>query len=235
MALCKVTVNLKADVIPDDAVSQNKRTNPKMLKELEAKIRRMWFSLDALSERRDASSVVPDYVATSHFHALSVDYSKAIAGEELDYIASALVNNIASIKDHLKNWCAKNKQTFDGDNLIDTNLDVALIHDLWNIDKHAELNRPPRSGYLPKIVNLQTLLSLMTGAEEGSFASLSMDPKTGQMVFSQGGGGSQAITISGDVVDEHGVRLGDFGEICEKAIEAWEQTLIKAGVALPPR
>lgn len=206
-----------------------------MLKELEAKIRRMWFSLDALNERRDASSVVPDYVATPHFHALNVDYSKAIAGEELDYIASALVNNIASIKDHLKNWCVKNKQTFDGDNLIDTNLDVALIHDLWNIDKHAELNRPPRSGHLPKIVNLQTLLSLMTGAEEGSFASLSMDPKTGQMVLSQGDGGSQAITISGDVVDEHGVRLGDFGEICEKAIEAWEQALIKAGVALPPR
>ena len=37
------------------------------------------------------------------------------------------------------------------DQLIDSNRDVAIIHDLRNLDKHAELNRPSRSGLSPRL------------------------------------------------------------------------------------
>ena len=49
-----------------------------------------------------------------------------------------LLNNIACLKDHLKSWCKKNNKPFAGDQLINSNRDVAIIHDLWNLDKHAE-------------------------------------------------------------------------------------------------
>ncbi len=47
-------------------------------------------------------------------------------------------------------------------------------------------------------------------------------------------GGAAKLVINGDVVDEHGTQLGDFGTICKNATVAWEQTLIRAGVPLPP-
>lgn len=50
---------------------------------------------------------------------------------------------------------------FKGDELIKDNHDVALVHDLWDKDKHARLDRPPRSDINATLVNLKQKLQLL--------------------------------------------------------------------------
>lgn len=126
----------------------------------------------------------------------------------------------------------KNRRPFEGDALIDTNREVAIVHDLWNLDKHAHL-RSSRSGYYPKVTNLERAMNLSTGAPPGSYTFFTMDPATGQMQV-EAPGGTVKLIITGDVVDQKGTRLGDIAEICRAAATAWEAILGRAGVTLPP-
>jgi hypothetical protein len=195
---------------------------------LDKKIRQMH---DALSDLRseDLASVSvergPNYVR--------LDFSQGTTPSGLANIASSLIANIACLKDHLKVWCRRNGKTHDCENLINTNRNAAIIHDLWNIDKHCELNRAPRSGTLPQIQNLTRALRMETGPTAGSSVMFTINT-TGFMIHHRGGGNS-ALIVTGQVVDEHGTLLGDFDEICERAASAWEVELAHAGVSLPPR
>ncbi len=205
-----------------------------MLKLLDHKIRQMHEALGGLEES-DLSSITPERVITPHVYYCQVDFAQGTTEIGLANIASLLVANIACMKDHLKAWCAKNGKGFDGENLINANKDVAIVHDLWNIDKHADLNRPPRSGHRPKVQNLRQFLKLLTGASAGSSAVVTIDPRNGKMKTETTGGGSVNLAINGDVVDQHGMLLGDFAKICERATTAWEQALSRAGVPIPAR
>jgi hypothetical protein len=205
-----------------------------MLELLDRKIRQMHEALGGLEES-DLSSITPERVTTPHIYYCQIDFSQGTTDVGLANIISLLIANIACMKDHLKVWCAKNGKSFDGENLINTNIDVAIVHDLWNIDKHADLNRPPRSGHRPKVQNLRQSLKLSTGTSAGSAAVFTIDPRTGKVKTETKVGGSVSLAINGDVVDEYGVLLGDFAGICERATTAWEQTLRRAGVPIPGR
>ena len=153
------------------------------------------------------------------------DANQGRSPANLHNAAFTLINSIASIKDHYKNWCNKTKSNFDGDRLIDSNKPVAIIHDLWNLEKHAELNRPPRSSHKPKLVDLRQSLSLSTGPS-GS-VSFGMNLSGGTIEYI--GDGERALVLNGRVVDEFGVDLGDFRTLCNDAIDAWEALLTNAG------
>jgi len=205
-----------------------------MLELLDRKIRQMHAALGGLEES-DLSSIAPERIITPHVYYLLVDFNQGTTEVGLANIASLLIANIACMKDHLKAWCAKNGKSFDGENLINTNKDVAIVHDLWNMDKHSDLNRPPRSGHRPKVQNLRQSLNLSTGTNAGSSTEVTIDSRTGRMKTERKGGGSVNLVINGDVVDEYGVLLGDIASICERATTAWEQTLSRAGVPVPAR
>lgn len=205
-----------------------------MLDLLDRKIRQMHEALGDLKDS-DLSSIKPERLSTHRGFYFKVDFSQGNTEAGLANVASLLITNIACMKDHLKVWCTKNNKIFEGENLIDSDKNVALVHDLWNIDKHAELNRAPRSGHHPRIQGLSQMLSLSTGTSAGSSAMFTIDPRTGEMKTQTQGGGSVKRVITGQVVDEHGALLGDFAEICEKATAAWEQALNRAGVAIPAR
>jgi hypothetical protein len=149
-------------------------------------------------------------------------------GNEADLanVADLLVDNIACLKDHLRAWCRANGRPFRGEELINSNRDVAIVHDLWNIRKHAELDRRPRSGFMPQLKGLSR--GVRSG---GGSLVLDLDPATGG--FTNAHGANPSLIISGQVVDEHGNQLGSFQTICESAIAAWEATLIEAGVRRP--
>jgi hypothetical protein len=146
-----------------------------------------------------------------------------------------LVGNTASLKDHLKQWCDANGARFLGDELIANNKDVALIHDLWNTDKHGELDRKPRSGHHPVIRNIRKTLRLTSGAEPNSVVGITFSPDgTPNIISSKGASATHAIT--GVVFDrDTGQPIGDFLHICESAIEAWWQVLIGAGIEIPQK
>jgi hypothetical protein len=110
----------------------------------------MYAALADLSSD-DLSVIQPKITMSYGYLYTEVDFNQQSDEIELANAASLLIANIASLKDHLKAWCKKQGVQFQGDALINGNRAVALIHDLWNIDKHAELNLPPRSGIKPKL------------------------------------------------------------------------------------
>ncbi len=60
---------------------------------------------------------------------------------ELTNALESVISNIACIKDYFHQWCNANGVAKTGDALIDANRDVALVHDLWNTQKHGVLKK----------------------------------------------------------------------------------------------
>ena len=211
-----------------------------MLNLLDRKLRQMHSALAGLGNS-DLTSIQPQIAQTDGHVYTEVDFNQNSDPIALANAASLLVANIASLKDHLKAslkdhlkaWCKKQGTSFDGDKLINTNQSVALIHDLWNVDKHAELNSPPRSGHTPKLTGIATALAISAGTEAGASACFSMDPRTGKVTTSTSGGGTIQLALVAQISDENGVNLGDFSKVCTEAAEAWSAALHAAGVPLP--
>lgn len=205
-----------------------------MLDLLDRKIRQMHEALGNLEES-DLSTVSAERFMTPHRYYCTLDFSQGATDAGLANIATLLIANIACMKDHLKVWCSKNNKAFKGDELINSDRNVALVHDLWNTDKHVELKGPTRSGHLPKLHDLHKALNLSTGPSAGSSAFLTLDPQTGELRIETDGGGNAKLVIRGQVLNEHGTLLGEFADLCEKATSSWEQALNQAGVTVPSR
>jgi hypothetical protein len=199
-----------------------------MLNVLDQKVREMYAALDALGTP-DLSVIKAKVQSEPVF--VQFAFTTCADPIELANAASLLVANIASLKDHLKLWCKHHGTPFLGDQLINSNRSVALVHDLWNVDKHMELERPPRSGHRPKLQDLRT--TLRTVCPPGAEAYMTFD-LTGKLATVTSGGGSVEITLVAEIVDaDDGSTLGHFTTVCEQAAEAWERELRDAGVPLP--
>ena len=206
-----------------------------MLEVLDAKVRRMHEALGNL-RNEDLSRLKAEDIDIPGFGFYrKLDFGQGQTPARLSNTASLLVSNIASLKDHLKVWCRKNSKEFKGEQLINSNRSVALVHDLWNIDKHVELDKPPRSGTRPKLQNLNQNLQLSAGTEANSSVMFQWDPRTGKMESRVTGDGKAALVIDADVIDENGNKLGTFAALCEAAATEWENALKAAGVPVPPR
>jgi hypothetical protein len=162
-----------------------------------------------------------------------VDFNAGTRRSQLEIHAFALIENIASIKDHLKSWCVRNCAAFRGEVLIDSNKSVAVVHDLWNIDKHATLTRGTRSGHTPKLEQLRRVLEMRTASRQGATVTVAVDPRTGQLSGGGSIGSSSGLVVDAEIVDESGARLGSLRTIAREAIAAWEAELRSAGVSLP--
>lgn len=202
-----------------------------MIDLLDKKIRKMHAALAGLATD-NLSTIKPQFGEENGDYYTRVDFNQDADEIALANAATLLITNIASMKDHLKVWCTKQGVAFHGDALINNNRAVALIHDLWNIDKHAELDRPPRSGHTPKLQDLQTNLVISAGTEAGSGAFFSMDPRTGKITSGTSGGGTVQLALVAQVINENGNILGDFTNICTEAVDEWEKALFAAGVQL---
>lgn len=200
-----------------------------MIDVLDRKIRQMHAALAGLATE-DLSSIKPQSGEADGYFYTKLDFNQDADEIALANAVSLLVTNIASMKDHLKVWCNRQGVAFHGDALINSNQAVALIHDLWNIDKHAELNKPPRSGHTPKLQGLRKNLSLSTGTSAGDRAFFSMDPRTGKITTGTSGGGSVQLAIVAQIVDENGNVLGDFTNVCTQAVDEWAKALFAVGV-----
>jgi len=155
------------------------------------------------------------------------DFTKGQNEAEVANAVGRFLDGIAALKDHLKVWCLDRGVPFEGENLIESNRSVAIIHDLWNRDKHGTLTRSrskswPELRHIGRGVNVHPRVG-----EQSSSVSLSLNPLG--LVFS----GRSFVGIDAQVVDKNGAHLGTLLELAEQAIDAWEQTLLAAGVQLP--
>jgi hypothetical protein len=175
------------------------------------------------------SSIKPKTKRVGEQFVTSIDFTDGTDRGTAANRVSLLLNNIACLKDHLKSWCKKNGKPSTGDQLIDSNRDVAIIDDLWPLDKHAELNRPSRSKLSPRLAQPAHTSLMFKGGPE---------PASVTLPFFQGGviqaTGAASLRISAGVVDKDGNGLGNVESIALRAVAAWEAEFVKAGMKLIP-
>ena len=200
-----------------------------MLDLLDQRLRRMHAAIEAL-DKPDFTGIEGKRIDCPAYSSLKVDFTSGSDPIELANIIALLIANIASLKDHLKAWCKKYGVPFNGDALINKNRSVALVHDLWNLEKHVELRSKPRSGHIPKLRKIGLALAISAGTEAESVAVFTMQLGTGEISTGSSGSGSVKRVLIAEVVDENENYLGDFTTICIEAAEAWAIELSAAGV-----
>lgn len=190
---------------------------------IEQKIEQMYRALGDIEVTEKLPSIKPQTKRVGNQFETSIDFTRGTDSATAANRVLQIVANVACIKDHLKTWCAKNGKPFTAEDLINSNRNVAIIHDLWNLDKHAELNRPSRSGLSPRL-------------DGPAYTALEVrgEPFSVTMGFYEGGTveatGEASLRVVATVVDKDGTPLGNFETIADKAVEAWEIELKKAGV-----
>lgn len=191
---------------------------------IEQKIDQMYKALEDMQVTEKLPAVKPQFTRVGNAFSARFDFTQGADAATAANRASQLLANIACLKDHLKTWCDKNGKPFAGDDLINTNREVAIVHDLWNLDKHAELNRS-RSGLWPKLQ--QPPHSSMVLKGDGTNQPMVTITMGGVIQTKDGA----SLRIVAGVVDKDGNRLGELEDICEKAVAAWEAEFNKVGLA----
>jgi hypothetical protein len=196
---------------------------------IEQKLAQLYAALAEMQVTEKLSSIKPTTKIAGNQFVTSIDFTKGTDRATAANRVSLLLNNIACLKDHLKSWCKKNGKPFTGDQFINSNRDAAIIHDLWNLDKHAELNRS-RSGLSPRLLqDARTTLAFKGGGQ--------VPPMVTIPLFGSGktqAQGEASLRIVATVVDKDGKPIGDLEAISLRAVAAWEAEFVKAGMTLVP-
>jgi hypothetical protein len=198
---------------------------------LTQRVRRVHHALGQ-TKSTDVKRVRGEHAAKGDKYVFRVDFNQGRTQEDLANVVSSLISSIASIKDHLKHWCVENGREFRGDALIDSNRDVALVHDLWNLDKHGRLTHP-RSGCTPRLTGLVQALEtrgITPDVPSDSSVSFTYSLETGEMVQMTSDGGVAELVVNATVEDENGNDIGQLQDICRRAIDVWESELIEVGL-----
>ncbi len=198
---------------------------------IEEKLAQLYAALSEMKITEKLASMKPTTAISGGRTITSWDFTKIESPATAANRVSLLLHNIACLKDHLNRWCSKNGKPKTGDQLIDGNRDVAIIHDLWNLDKHAELNRPSRSGLSPRLQQPAhtTLERKITTTEETLIFAVSLS-NGGQLQPVEG----TNAKITATVIDDAGNTLGDLDSISLRAVAAWEAEFVKAGLKIVP-
>jgi hypothetical protein len=195
--------------------------------ELTFRVRRIYAAIDAVQEF-DLAKVPARVISTPHVYEVMQDFRGGMSEEEIANSAYTLIHNIANLRDHLRRWAARNwKDKEKVDATFAASLELRIIQDLSNNDKHGPARDGGNSGLAPQLKEINRLMRLATKGVQGSCAGFFLDPSGKPNVL---GDGSASVVITGQVVDKDGKVLGDLFEIEEKAVLAWETLLAEYGV-----
>jgi hypothetical protein len=196
--------------------------------QLIAKIERLRAAVH-VAEERDVASVkvkitqTPDRVEMHH------DFRGELSDSQIQNLAWQIIRSIADLKDHLRAWASANGQPKDEiDQAVRGSQELAIIIDLANYDKHGGHDRQGGqwSGTWPELKNIRRGLRITTGATPGAMAGMQILPNGDIRTF-----GDTAITVLGEIELRDGRKL-DIGYVQQRAIEAWEQLLLRFGLAV---
>jgi hypothetical protein len=195
--------------------------------DLTFRLQRIYASIGAAQEF-DLSKFPAKVVNTNRFFSIFQDFSGSMSEADMANAAQMIIQNIASLKNHLIGWAGKNgKDKERVTATVNGSLPLKIILDLWNTDKHGTKTRlnESHSGLLPVLTMISRVMMLT--APPGGGATIMLD-RSGKMVVS-GEGGASAI-ITGDVKDIDGNWVGHLYDLEQQAISAWEGLLAEYGV-----
>lgn len=194
-----------------------------------ARISRLFTAMGAIEED-DPKQLRATVIETEKGIGFFQDFRGGLSDDELSLQAHAVIHDIANLRDHLRQWAAKNGQQKTRINqTIADSLELRIILDLSNNDKHGyQRSRRGRSGKSPRLTRINRVMQLQTQAKKGSTIAMTLGP--GGVPRFIGDGTGKAV-VTGDVVDNDNNRIGDLYEIANKAVEAWEHLLTDFGLS----
>jgi hypothetical protein len=207
-----------------DSRSFSSSSGDNMIEKLNDKVTRLKSSAATL-RKSNPDCIVRTFEQTDNevFEAISF---KGTNHQLLNDIHS-LIANIASLKDYLNRWCTQNGVTFNGDSVINSSREAAIVHNLWNIEKHGVLDRSPRSGFTPRIGPIsQELLNPNATKTDGIQIKAN---SYGGADFANLSGEKLIARVRAKVLDDQNSEVGDIVNICELAISAWSAAFRSAG------
>jgi hypothetical protein len=204
------------------------------LKNLVSKIRRLHSAVGSATEL-DYKKFPPKLFVTGYAATLRQDFNAGLSEEELLNLAFQVIRSIADLRDYLRS-AAKDLQQDPGDvdGAINNCLELALMMDLANSDKHSRLARAREqwSKKSPRLTEVKRVLQIVgQGVKPGSMTGLRMTPQ-GMVPH---GDGKASVVISGSIVDGAGTSLCELQFAQQTAIEAWEQLMKRWGIDTRPR
>lgn len=199
-----------------------------ILQLLTQRLNQMHAALGALSQN-DLSNFKPKTEITNAFVRTEFHFGSELV--DLQNQASLVIESLGRLKDHFKKWLLENGMTGKiSEDVVNKNPSVAIIHDLWNVEKHVELRDPSRSGYEPKLVIHERGLVVGRGNALDSEIRFILDTFTGDFWLEKQG--DACIRLNAEVLDEHGNVLGDFEDICIIAAGVWQAEMRAAGLQI---
>lgn len=192
------------------------------------RIRRIYAAIEAIEES-DPQKLKATVIQTEKINAVFQDFRGGFSDDELSNQAHMVIHNIANLRDHLRRWAAQKGQgQAKVDQTVDNCLELQIVQDLSNNDKHGY---PPRggghSGKSPQLIEINRIMRLQTQAKKGSMKAMTIDAGGVRKII---GDGSAKAVVTGDVVDKSNNRIGDLYEIANKAVAAWERLLVDFGL-----
>jgi len=125
-------------------------------------------------------------------------------------IVLVIIEHLAKLKDHLKNKMGNQKQLVE--KKVNESLELQLIMDLSNAEKHGYPVKTERSKKSPRIQNITT--SLVIPPQE----KIGINPRTGEIVEP----GSCFIRVEAEIVDKSGTLICRWPQMINKALGEWE-------------
>jgi hypothetical protein len=192
------------------------------------RISRIYAAIGAIEEA-DPHKLNATVIQTGNVKAVFQDFRGGFSDDELSNQAHSVIHNIANLRDHLRRWAGQNgRDKAKVDQTIDNSLDLQIVQDLSNNDKHGY---PPRdggrSGKCPQLIEINRVMRLQIQAKKGSMIAMTIG--AGGVPKFIGDGSAKAV-VTGEVVDNAKNRIGDLYEIANKAVEAWERLLVDFGL-----
>jgi hypothetical protein len=168
--------------------------------DLNSRLKRLNLVLDKSYELDIKPQINVSRKVSGDIHEIGFSFGTMEETEMIERIFN-VINNIASLKDHLKNKLESlGKDPKLVEDMINGSKELCLILDLWNQDKHGyPLKKTNRSNLNPQIVNVSQGLVISNLSDKAS-VSFTITENAASYTSSE----NAAIAISGEVVDGSG-------------------------------
>lgn len=168
--------------------------------DLNSRLKRLNLALDKRYEQDIKPQVNISRKVAGDIHEIGFSFGAMDETEMIERVFN-VINNIAGLKDHLKNKLESvGKDPKSVEDMINASKALSLILDLWNQDKHGyPLKKTNRSNLNPQIVNVDQGLVISNSSNKAS-VSFKITEDSASYTSSE----NAAIAISGDVVDGSG-------------------------------